>query len=115
MAEKPVKAKQPEKVKAAESARMPVKAAPEKPKEIKVKAPEKEKKEDKDKAQPKKPNRLQLWWRETIGELRKVSWPTMPDARRLTTIVLVVVAITSIFLGLMDLIFSKLIGLLVTL
>ncbi|MEA4909434.1 MAG: preprotein translocase subunit SecE [Chloroflexi bacterium] len=57
-------------------------------------------------------NGIQKWWRETIGELRKVSWPTMPEARRLTIIVLVVMAVMGIFLGLLDYGFSTLITLL---
>ena len=32
----------------------------------------------------KQPGRIARWWRETIGELRKVSWPTPHDAWRLT-------------------------------
>ena len=51
-------------------------------------------------------------WRETIGELRKVSWPTPKPAWRLTKIVVVVMALMSAVLGLADLIFSNLISLL---
>ncbi len=116
MAEKPVKAKQLPKAKPADGARTPVKVQPaEKPKAVAVKAVEKEKKEDKEKTQPKKPNRIVAWWRETVGELRKVSWPTIPEARRLTYIVLAVVGATSLLLGLLDWVFSKLVGLLVSL
>ena len=57
----------------------------------------------------KEPNRLQRWWRETIGELRKVSWPTPQEAWRLTRIVLIVMAAMSAALGLLDFIFSKVI------
>jgi preprotein translocase subunit SecE len=38
----------------------------------KTKQPEKSKSAEKS----KQPNRLVRFWRETIGELRKVSWPT---------------------------------------
>lgn len=55
------------------------------------------------------------WWRETIGELRRVSWPTFPDARRLTIIVLIVMFVMSAFLGLLDFIFSFLVERLITL
>jgi len=65
-----------------------------------------------DKKDEKKPNRIARWWRETIGEMRKVSWPTMQEARRLTWIVLIVMAAMSSFLGLLDFIFSKLVTLL---
>ncbi|MEN4013917.1 MAG: preprotein translocase subunit SecE [Chloroflexota bacterium] len=59
----------------------------------------------------KQPGRIARFWRETVGELRKVAWPTLPDARRLTMIVLVVMAIMAVFLGLMDFVFSAIIGL----
>ena len=57
----------------------------------------------------KKPNRLVRWWHETIGELRKVTWPSPQEAWRLTKVVLIVMASTSIVLGLLDWIFSKLV------
>jgi preprotein translocase subunit SecE len=47
----------------------------------------------------KKQNAIQRFTRETIGELRKVSWPTRQEAWQLTLIVLVVLAFMSIFLG----------------
>ena len=59
----------------------------------------------------KKPNAIQKLWRETIGELRKVTWPTIPEARRLTFIVLIVMVAMSALLGSLDLAFSKLITL----
>jgi len=55
------------------------------------------------------------WWRETVGELRKVTWPTLPDAIALTRVVLIITFIMAIILGLMDFVFSKLIHLLVSL
>jgi preprotein translocase subunit SecE len=55
------------------------------------------------------------WWRETVGELRKVTWPTLPDAIALTRVVLIITFIMAIILGLMDFVFSKLINLLVSL
>ena len=60
---------------------------------------------------PKQPSRLSRWWRETIGELRKVSWPTPPEAWRLTKIVLVVMFLMSALLGLLDFVFSRIISL----
>jgi preprotein translocase subunit SecE len=47
----------------------------------------------------KKQNAVQRFTRETVGELRKVSWPTRQEAWQLTLIVLVVLAFMSIFLG----------------
>ena len=58
----------------------------------------------------KKPNKIQKWWRETVGELRKVTWPTKEEALKMTKIVIVVVLATAIFLGVVDLIFSRLVG-----
>lgn len=56
--------------------------------------------------QVKKPSGIQRWWKETIGELRKVSWPTTKEAWRLTWIVLLVMVSTSALLGLLDFVFS---------
>ena len=64
----------------------------------------------------KKPNPFQKtknWWRQTIGELRKVTWPTKEDALALTRIVLIVTVIMSAILGILDFIFARLVGLLV--
>jgi preprotein translocase subunit SecE len=59
----------------------------------------------------KKPNAIQKWWRETIGELRKVSWPTRKEALRLTWIVIGVIIVMGTLLGALDFGFTKLIGL----
>jgi len=42
---------------------------------------------------------IQRFVRETVGELRKVSWPTRQEAWQLTKIVLVVLLIMAVFLG----------------
>lgn len=60
----------------------------------------------------RKENAIQRWWRETLGEMRKVSWPTPQDAWRLTKIVLMVMAGMSFVLGILDFVFSKLVTLL---
>jgi preprotein translocase subunit SecE len=65
-----------------------------------------------EKEKAKKPFAFARWWRETIGELRKVSWPTPREAWRLTRIVLLVMVSMSALLGLMDFVFSKLVTLL---
>lgn len=53
--------------------------------------------------------------RETVGELRKVHWPTRTEARNLTLVVLAVTFIMAAFLGLFDLLFERLIlGILVS-
>jgi preprotein translocase subunit SecE len=62
-----------------------------------------------------KPNRLQrlgqgiqVYLKETIGELRKVSWPTRSEAWNLTIVVLIVLFAMTIFLGTLDLVYSEL-------
>ena len=65
-----------------------------------------------DKPVVKKPNKIQRWRRETVGELRKVTWPTKEEAIKMTKIVIVVVLATAVFLGVVDFIFSRLVGLL---
>ena len=52
-----------------------------------------------DKKDSKKQNAIRRFTRETVGELRKVSWPTRQEAWQLTQIVLVVLFIMSVFLG----------------
>ena len=55
------------------------------------------------------PNAIVRYIRETRGEIRKVTWPTREESRRLTAIVLGVTAVMSLFLGILDFIFSNLI------
>jgi len=55
------------------------------------------------------------FYRETVGELRKVVWPTWLEARNLTAIVLVVIFVMAAVLGSFDWIFAQLIRLLVSL
>ena len=57
--------------------------------------------------------KIQRYWRETVGELRKVTWPTPTEAWKMTRLVLLVMVVMSLILGLLDLAFSKLINLLV--
>jgi preprotein translocase subunit SecE len=52
-------------------------------------------------------NALFRYFRETRGELRKVTWPTRQESQRLTAIVLAVTALMSLFLGVLDFIFSN--------
>jgi len=56
----------------------------------------------KDKSRSKKQNFFQSFFRETTGELRKVSWPTWPEVRQLTGIVLMVMVVMGVILGLTD-------------
>lgn len=66
----------------------------------------------KEKAVVRQPNRIQTYFRETVGELRKVSWPTRKEATNLTMVVVVVTFAMSAFLGLLDFLFSQLFALL---
>jgi len=49
-----------------------------------------------------KPNAIQRYVNETSGELRKVSWPTWPEARQLTILVIIVMVIIGTFLSVVD-------------
>jgi preprotein translocase subunit SecE len=57
---------------------------------------------DKEKKTRRSDNAIRRYFRETTGELRKVSWPTWPEARRLTGLVLLVMLIMGIFLAGVD-------------
>ena len=57
----------------------------------------------------KKTKAITKWWRETVGELRKVTWPTPMEAWKLTKIVVVVMIAMSAILGILDFAFTRLI------
>lgn len=112
MAEKKVKSKPSTQPKTAAQP-----AVAEKPKAVeKARVAEKPKATEKAKSPEKsrQPNALVRWWRETMGELRKVTWPTPEEAWRLTKIVLVVMFGMSLVLGLLDFLFSWLIRLILS-
>jgi len=60
---------------------------------------------------PKRENALQRTFRETVGELKKVTWPTRQEAINMTIIVVVVMTATAIFFWAIDLGAAKLISL----
>ena len=60
----------------------------------------------------KEPNAIQRWYRETISELRRVSWPSRAEARSLTIIVIIVMIIMAILLGGLDWLFFRFFGIL---
>lgn len=67
------------------------------------------------KRQPaKKPRGLRLFYKETVGELRKVSWPTRREAIGLTKVVVAVMFVMAIFFWATDALFAYLIGALVS-
>jgi preprotein translocase subunit SecE len=55
-----------------------------------------------EKEKSKKPNVIQLFFKETTGELRKVSWPTWPEAWHLTKLVLLVMVVMGLILSATD-------------
>jgi len=59
----------------------------------------------------KKQNAIQRYFRETIGELRKVSWPTRQETINLTIVVVIVLVVMSAFLGTLDFVFFRMFGL----
>ena len=63
----------------------------------------------------KEPNGLVRYYRETVGELKKVVWPTREEAIRLTAIVLLVITVMAIVLGTFDYLFSQLVRFLISL
>lgn len=56
--------------------------------------------------------RLREFWRETRSELRKVVWPTRPEATKLTVIVMAVLVAMAILLGSLDFFYNWLFQLL---
>ena len=66
------------------------------------------------KARRRRENVVVRYLRETVAELKRVSWPTRQEATKLTLIVLATTAAMSAFLGIVDLLstqlFSALIG-----
>ena len=55
--------------------------------------------------------KIQKFFQETVGELRKVSWPSRQEAIRLTEIVIVVIFIMAAILGGLDWVYAKFFGL----
>ncbi|MCC6260941.1 MAG: preprotein translocase subunit SecE [Anaerolineales bacterium] len=68
---------------------------------------------EKEKKARRSENALQKYWRETTGELKKVSWPTWPEAWRLTQLVLLVMVVMGVFLGVMDTLGREVVNLLI--
>ena len=62
-----------------------------------------------------KDNPIFRYFKETRAEVRKVSWPTRQEALRLTLVVLAVTISMAIILGILDYVFSQLMGFVVTL
>lgn len=56
---------------------------------------------------------VQRIYQETVGELRKVSWPNRREAIALTRIVVIVLLIMTAILGALDLLYSQIFKLIV--
>ena len=63
------------------------------------------------KDEKRKTSAISRFYSETIGELRKVSWPTKQEATNLTIIVLIVMVAMSMFLAVVDLAATRLLAL----
>ena len=53
-------------------------------------------------ADDKNPNAVSRYFRETVGELRKVNWPTRREALQLSAIVIVVMVVMGLYLSIVD-------------
>ena len=103
------------KVRSAETARKPA-AKPARPKKTDI-----VKKTDASKKVVKKPGETSMAWvdtvrsylREVVVELKKVIWPSRKETLGSTAVVLVIVGLVAVFLGIVDVILSRLVRLLV--
>ncbi len=59
------------------------------------------------KKQSKQPTGIRRWYRDTMGELRKVTWPTRREAASLTVVVVIVMVVMAIVLGGLDVLFFR--------
>ncbi len=58
-------------------------------------------------------NGLQRFFRETMGELHRVTWPTWLEARNLTVVVIIVLIVMALFLWMVDLSATKILTLMI--
>ncbi|OGO65526.1 MAG: preprotein translocase subunit SecE [Chloroflexi bacterium RBG_19FT_COMBO_50_10] len=56
-------------------------------------------------------HKVQRFFQETVGELRKVSWPSRQEAIRLTEVVLIVIFVMAVILGGLDWVYARFFGL----
>jgi len=52
-------------------------------------------------------NKINNFLKEAISELKKVIWPTQKDLKNSTIVVISTIIIASIFIGLVDIFFTK--------
>lgn len=84
-------------------------------KAVKPKKTEPAKKAPKKSDEPRVPwwNTARQYLREVVYELRKVVWPSRKETIGTTSVVLVIVAISGVFLGIVDVILSRLVRLVI--
>ncbi|HZK11076.1 MAG TPA: preprotein translocase subunit SecE [Atribacterota bacterium] len=56
-------------------------------------------------------NKINIFLKEALAELKKVIWPTRKDLKNSTVIVISFIIIVSIFIGLVDIFFTKILTL----
>lgn len=54
--------------------------------------------------------RIQQFFREVAAEFRRVTWPTRAEVVRSTVVVLAVVCVLAVYLGAVDVLLSKVVG-----
>ena len=62
-----------------------------------------------------KENRITKYLKEVRAEIRKVTWPSRQEALRLSTIVVIVLIVMSVFMAVVDFAFSRLMQAIVSL
>jgi len=55
--------------------------------------------------------KIQKYFREVFAEIRKTSWPKKEDSKNMTILVIVVVALLALYLGGVDFLLQKFMGL----
>lgn len=56
-------------------------------------------------------NKINIFLKEALAELKKVIWPTRKDLQNSTVVVISFIIIISIFIGLVDIFFTKILTL----
>jgi preprotein translocase subunit SecE len=60
-------------------------------------------------AVPKTGNRIQMFFKDRVGELNNVTWPTQKQAVHSMILVLIIMLIVGVFLGFVDAILSEIV------
>lgn len=57
--------------------------------------------------------KIQKYFKEVLAEIRKTSWPKQEDSKNMTILVIVVVLLLALYLGGVDFLLQKIMGLFV--